>query len=208
MKPNGFVAAASITSQMSIPMRSHSTASSFTSAMFTDRKMFSSSLDSSAASGAETTSTSSQTRSYRRARLGGAVLGHPADHLHGVAQREVGAARVDPLGRERDVEVASGREPGLFEQRHEPLAGRARVRRRLEHDELALAQHARQRGGGVDHRPQVGLAVLGQRRRDADHDRVDAGELVVVRGRASAGRPRPPRRGRRTARPRRGSCRS
>ena len=64
MKPNGFVAAASITSQMSIPMRSHSTASSFTSAMFTERKMFSSSFDSSAASGAETTSTSSQTRSY------------------------------------------------------------------------------------------------------------------------------------------------
>ena len=64
MKPNGLVAAASTTSQMSIPIRSHSTASSLTSAMLTERKMFSSSFDSSAASGLETTSTSSQTRSY------------------------------------------------------------------------------------------------------------------------------------------------
>ena len=35
--PNGFVAAASTTSQMSIPMRSQSCASSLTSAMLTDR---------------------------------------------------------------------------------------------------------------------------------------------------------------------------
>ena len=51
MKPNGFVAAASITSQTSIWSRSHICASSFTSAMLTERKMFSSSLVSSADSG-------------------------------------------------------------------------------------------------------------------------------------------------------------
>ena len=51
MKPNGLVAAASTTSQMSIPIRSQSWASSLTSAMLTDRKMFSSSFVSSAASG-------------------------------------------------------------------------------------------------------------------------------------------------------------
>ena len=59
MKPNGFVAAASTTSQTSMPMRSQSCASSLTSAMFTDRKMFSSSFVSSAASGDETGCTSS-----------------------------------------------------------------------------------------------------------------------------------------------------
>jgi hypothetical protein len=54
MNPNGFVAAASTTSQMSISIRSQSCAISFTSAMFTERKMFSSSFVSSAASGDET----------------------------------------------------------------------------------------------------------------------------------------------------------
>ena len=61
MKPYGFVAAASTTSQTSMPMRSQSMASSLTSAMLTERKMFSSSLVSSAASGVETSTTSSQT---------------------------------------------------------------------------------------------------------------------------------------------------
>ena len=61
MKPNGFVDAASMTSQRSIPIRSQSTASSFTSAMLTERKMFSRSFDISAASGVETTITVSQT---------------------------------------------------------------------------------------------------------------------------------------------------
>ena len=61
MKPYGLVAAASTTSQMSMPIRSQSMASSFTSAMFTERKTFSSSFDSSAASGPETCTTSSQT---------------------------------------------------------------------------------------------------------------------------------------------------
>ena len=63
MKPYGFVAAASTTSQTSMPMRSQRIASSLTSAMFTERKMFSSSLVSSAASGVETGTTSSQTSS-------------------------------------------------------------------------------------------------------------------------------------------------
>ena len=61
MKPYGLVAAASTTSQMSMPIRSQSMASSFTSAMFTERKTFSSSFVSSAASGVDTATTSSQT---------------------------------------------------------------------------------------------------------------------------------------------------
>ncbi len=54
MNPYGLVAAASTTSQTSMPMRSQSIASSLTSAMLTERKMFSSSFASSAASGVET----------------------------------------------------------------------------------------------------------------------------------------------------------
>ena len=51
MNPNGLVAAALMTSQTSRPIRSQSRARLLTNAMFTFRKTFSSSLDSSAASG-------------------------------------------------------------------------------------------------------------------------------------------------------------
>ena len=63
MNPNGLVAAASTTSQTSTCMRSQSCASSFTSAMFTERKMFSRSLVSSAVSGEDTGMTVSRARS-------------------------------------------------------------------------------------------------------------------------------------------------
>ena len=49
MNPKGLVAAPSIISQISSPMRRQSCFSSFTSAMFTQRKMFSSSFTISAA---------------------------------------------------------------------------------------------------------------------------------------------------------------
>ncbi len=61
MNPNGFVAAASTISQMSRPIRSASIASSLTSAMLTERKMFSSSFVISAASGEDTGTSSSHT---------------------------------------------------------------------------------------------------------------------------------------------------
>ena len=67
MKPNGFVAAAFTTSHTSIDIRSQSCASSLTSAMFTERKMFSSSFVSSAASGVETSTTVSIARRYTSA---------------------------------------------------------------------------------------------------------------------------------------------
>ena len=55
MNPKGLVLAASITSQMSMSIRSERRASSFTRAMLTLRKMFSNSFDISAARGEETT---------------------------------------------------------------------------------------------------------------------------------------------------------
>ena len=54
MKPNGLVAAASMTSHTSTPRRSQMIAISFTSPMFTERKVFSRSFVSSAASGDDT----------------------------------------------------------------------------------------------------------------------------------------------------------
>ncbi len=54
-----------MTSQMSTPMRSARMASSLTSAMLTERKMFSSSLAISAVSGVETRTTLSHTVSYK-----------------------------------------------------------------------------------------------------------------------------------------------
>ena len=57
MKPNGFVAAASMTSHTSRPIRSHSRASWLTNAMLTLRKTFSRSFASSAASGEDSSTT-------------------------------------------------------------------------------------------------------------------------------------------------------
>ena len=108
MKPYGLVAAASITSQMSIPIRSVSSASSLTSAMFTARKMFSSSFVSSATSGVDDAHDLAADEPVELLGAVAAGLGQPADHLRRVRERVVGAARVDALGREREVEVDAG----------------------------------------------------------------------------------------------------
>ena len=104
--------------------------------------------------------TSSQTALVELDRAPPALVGQAADDLGRVAQREVGAARVDALGREGQVEVAPRGQAGLLQQRPEALARRARVGGRLEHDELALLEHVRQRRAGVDQRLEVRLAVV------------------------------------------------
>ena len=148
MNPYGLVAAASTTSQMSIPIRSERIASSLTSAMLTERKMFSSSLVISAASGVDTRTISSQIAPVQLGGAIGARRRHPADHLRRVAQRVVGAPRVDALGRERDVDVlADAQLRLLLEERHQPLARRPGIRGRLEHDELAALEHLPERVG-------------------------------------------------------------
>ena len=142
--------AASTTSQMSIPMRSASIAISLTSAMFTERKMFSSSLESSATSGVETAHDLVADRRVDGDGGLGARGREPADDLRRRAQRVVGAARVDALGRERQREVLARPQPGLLQQRHQVLARRARERRRLQDHGLAAPDHARQRLRGAD----------------------------------------------------------
>ena len=108
MNPNGFVAAASMTSQTSRPIRSHSRASWLTNAMFTLRKTFSRSLAISAASGDDTSTTRSlMWRSRARARSV-AAGGHPADEAGDLARRARRVARVDALGRIGEVEVRAG----------------------------------------------------------------------------------------------------
>ena len=94
MNPNGLVAAASMTSHTSRPIRSHSSASWLTNAMFTLRKMFSSSLAISAASGDE----SRTTRSLMPSRS--------------VAARAV-AAGVEPPTRRGTVRAALAGSPGF-----------------------------------------------------------------------------------------------
>src|SRR5579859_3140790 len=137
MNPNGLVAAASTTSQTSIPIRSQSCASSFTSAMLTERKMFSSSFVSSAASGDETGWTVSTTPPYSSGATG-ALVRDPADDLRHRLRRPVLVSRVDALGREGEVEVGAGLQPGdLLQERLDDVARRAGVGRRLEDDELA-----------------------------------------------------------------------
>jgi hypothetical protein len=69
MNPNGLVLAASITSQTSIPIRSHMSAISFTSPMFTDRNVFSRSLTVSATVAQETGWTFSSTPPYSAAAI-------------------------------------------------------------------------------------------------------------------------------------------
>ena len=62
MKPNGFVDAAAITSHTERPSRRHMIANSLTSAMLTERKVFSKSFTISAVSGPETGTTWDATR--------------------------------------------------------------------------------------------------------------------------------------------------
>ena len=142
--------------------------------------MFSSSFASSAASGVERTTTSSQISRVELAGALGAGLGHAADQLRRGPDRVVGAAGVDPLRREGEVELLAGRHPGLLEDRQQPLPGGARVGGRLEHHELARPQDLGERIGGIDQVGEVRFARARQRRRDADDHRVAGLELGVV----------------------------
>ena len=65
-----------------------------------------------------------------------------------------------------------GSRPAGAQDRQDDLAGGARVGRALQDDELAGPQPRGDRLGRVDDVGEVGLAGLGQRRRDADDDDV------------------------------------
>ena len=104
---------------------------------------------------------------------GGRVVVDPADDLRHGLRRPVLAPGIDPLGREREVEVLSGGEPApLLEDRLHLLGRRSRIGRRLEHDEMAASQACRDLLGGGEEDPRVRLALARERRRKRDEDRV------------------------------------
>src|SRR5262249_7670437 len=84
--------------------------------------------------------------------------------------------------REGEVEVLAGLQAALLEDRQEPLTRRTRVRRRLEHDEVALAEPGRDPLRRLEDDRQVRLALVGERRREGDQERVGLAPRVVVAG--------------------------
>src|SRR5229473_2252659 len=134
MKPNGFVAAASITSHGSTPIVRQATASSLASAMFTLRNVFSSSLAVSATRGLEASNTEPVIARYSTA----------TNHLRDVCGGEPPVARVYSLRREGEEEVAADNPAAGFEPRKNDLFGGAGERRALEDHQLSLAQMRQQ----------------------------------------------------------------
>jgi hypothetical protein len=155
--------------------------------MFTERKMFSSSFVSSAASGVDTVHGVDGAAVER----GGGLRARGRDaagDLRDVLRRPVRATGVDALGREREVEVLADRHPARLEDRQDLLARRAGIRRRLEHHELPFLKSRRDLARRAQHDRQVRLALAGEWRRQGDQDRLDlAQDVVVARGRDQAG---------------------
>ena len=118
----------------------------------------------------------------------GALRGAAADHLGRVAQPVARVAGVDPLGAEREVEVAPGHQPAGLEDRPHDLVGRAGECRRLEDHEHPGAQVPGDRVDGRLDRTEVGPALGGQGGGYADDDGVGGGEHGLVRGRPEAPR--------------------
>ena len=107
-----------------------------------------------------------------------------AEHLRRRLRRPVLAARVDPLRRHGEEEaLARAEAASLLEDRLQQLARGARPGGRLEHDELALAQHLGEAARGALHDREVGLALARERRRQRDQDGVRLAQLVVARRR-------------------------
>ncbi len=119
-------------------------------------------------------------RVERRGRSGRALV-DASDDLGDGLRRPVLTPRIDPLGREREVEVlAAGEAASALEDRLHLLARRARIRRRLEDDEVTRAQPRRDLLRCRDEDPQVGLALSRERGRQGDENRVGLAQLVVV----------------------------
>ena len=180
MKPNGLVAAASMTSQTSRPIRSHSRASWLTSAMLTFRKTFSRSLASSAASGDESSTTWSLMRrssAAARAVLCGVV---PPTSRGIVLDALAGSPGLTRSGAKARSKSGPASSPVVSSTSRNAPDGRPREGRRLEDHELAGMQVRRDRLGRADDRAEVGVLGRGHRRRHADEDRVGGIEAGLV----------------------------
>src|SRR5262249_61885673 len=100
MKPNGLVDAAAITSHTDRPSRRHMIANSLTSAMLTERNVFSKSFTISAVSGPETATTWRGTRAYSVAARSRAGAGVAPTALGDVPGGPRAVPRPDPSGQE------------------------------------------------------------------------------------------------------------
>ena len=188
MKPNGFVEAASSTSQTSIPIRSNTILSSLTSAMFTARKMFSTSLVASACARCRPAPSS---RWPGRRRPGqGRRSSRPRRRRPWGSWRSRTSRCPGPPARERRRGRSPRRtcRPVLLEDSAHELVRRARIRRRLEDDELAAPQARADLARRADDVAHVGLALRRQRRRNADEDHVRLAEPGEIGRRAEAAR--------------------
>ena len=180
MMPNGFVNAASSTSQTLSSIRSHSSASSLTRAMLTARNVFSNTFTISAALALDTGTT----------RLDGLRI-----KGDGHASASSGRCRRRPCWcsswcsarcRDRRVRASGHRKKSTldlqarrFEDRQHDFFGGAGIGGRFEADELAGPQIPGQLAGHAFDELQIGIEVLGQRRRHADDDDVHLRHLRV-----------------------------
>ena len=175
-------------SQTSMPRSRANMASSLTSAMLTWRKVFSSSLVSSA----------SRVPDDRHRRVDDVVeeplhrrqrgVVDARDDLRGVLEAPGGVAGVDALGAVAEVEVRAGPQArALLEDRRDQLLGGARVGGRLQ-DDRGPAPEVRGHGGrgGLDV-GQVGHA-LAHRGGHRDDRHVEAGQVGGVRSWPGSGR--------------------
>src|SRR6266571_4757856 len=78
------------------------------------------------------------------------------------------------------MKVLAGLHTAALKNRLQGLARRAWIRRRLEHDDLALAETRRDLGRGTFHDREIRLAMGGQRGRERNQDGIDVPERVVV----------------------------
>ena len=114
------------------------------SAMLTQRKMFSSSFVISAARVEETGTTVSRKRLVERHGDLRATRRHAADDLGGVLGLVDGVARIDALGRERQMKVGPDLQAEGLQDRLDDLLGGTGIRRRLKRD-----QHLGRRYGAI-----------------------------------------------------------
>ncbi len=181
MNPNGLVAAASMISQTSRPIRSHRSASWLTKAMLMFRKTFSSSFAISAASGDESSTTVSLMLASSAAARAVAAGVEPPTRRGTSLPELAGIARVDALGGEGKVEVLAGPEARVtLEDRPEGARRCAREGGRLENDQVPRAEAGADELGRRADRPEVGVTGGRDRRRHADEDGVGAPDHLGI----------------------------
>src|SRR5579875_2270276 len=165
MKPKGLVAALSITSQISMPILWHSSLSSFTSAIFTQRKIFSSSLVISAARVELTGTTRATICAYRLAAAFPLAPFTPPTTF-GICARP------------KCLLPGSSR----FQNGQHQFLGGSRIGGAFQHDELLALQMRSNGARGILHVGEIRLAALVERSRHANQRRVHLADLRKIRG--------------------------